>query len=243
MHKRLSVALGLILLCALIIVCGATITYAETIQSTNYRLDEPAIGVGDLNQSASANYQGVNSTGVLAIGNSASSNYQINAGTPTTPDPTLSFAINSGTGAFNDFSATVGATATASFSVLNYTSWGYVVQIFGSPPSYGSHVITPLATTSSPQTGVEQFGINLVANTQPKSFGLNPDNGQFGFGTVDANYNTTNMFRYVSGETIASAPKSSGLTSYTISYLVNVSSVTPGGQYSSDQTLVVTGTY
>ena len=243
MHKRLSGLAGLSFIFMFLVMSGSTIVYADTIQSTNYKLDEPAIGVGDLNQSSSANFQGVNSTGDIAIGNSASSNYQINGGPPTTPDPALSFAVNNGTGTFDTFSATVGATATNSFTVTNYTSWGYVVQIFGSAPTYGSHTITPLSTTSSPQTGVEQFGINLVANTQPKSFGLNPDNGQFGFGTIDANYSTTNKFRYVSGETIASAPKSSGITTYTVSYLVNVSSVTPGGQYNSNQTVIVTGTY
>jgi hypothetical protein len=243
MHKRLFSPLGLLLVFALLLICWPSFASANTIQSTNYKLDESAIGVGDLNQSSSANFQGVSSSGDIAIGNSASSNYQINAGTPTTPDPTLSFAINNGTGSFDEFSPTAGATATASFSVLNYTSWGYVVQIFGSAPSYGSHSITSLATASSPQVGVEQFGINLVANTQPKSFGINPDNGQFGFGAVDSNYNTTNKFRYVSGDTIAYAPKSSGLTTYTLSYLVNVSSLTPGGQYSSNQTIIVTGSY
>jgi hypothetical protein len=243
MHKGLSRLACLVVLLTFLSVSFSTITYADTLQSNNYRLDEPAVGIGDLNQSSSANFQGTGSTGLISNGNSASSNYQVNAGSPTTPDPALSFAITNGSGSFDSFSATVGATSTASFSVSNYTSWGYVVQIFGSPPSYGSHSIAPLTTASSPQTGVEQFGINLVANTQPKSFGTNPDNGQFGFGVVDPNYSTANKFRYVSGDTIASAPKSSGLTSYTISYLVNVSSVTPGGQYTSNQTIVVTGSY
>jgi hypothetical protein len=243
MHKRLSGKSVLLLIVGLFLASSSTIVYADTLQSQNYKLDETAVGVGSINQASSANFQGVNSTGDIAIGNSASSNYQINAGPPTTPDPALSFSVNNGTGTFDTFSATVGATATTSFSVSNYTSWGYVVQIFGNAPTYGNHTITPLATASSPQTGIEQFGINLVANTQPKSFGVDPDNGQFGFGAVDANYNTTNKFRYVSGDTIASAPKSSGVTTYTISYLVNVSSVTPGGQYNSNQTIIVTGTY
>jgi hypothetical protein len=104
-------------------------------------------------------------------------------------------------------------------------------------------VIDPLTTASTSQTGVEQFGVNLVANTLPVSVGANPNNGQFGFGEAATNYNTSNSYRYVSGEAIAKAPKSSGLTTYTLSYLVNVDSLTPGGQYTSNQTLVVTGTY
>jgi hypothetical protein len=91
--------------------------------------------------------------------------------------------------------------------------------------------------------GIEQFGINLVANTLPISFGANPDNGQFGFGSVASGYNTPNNFRYVNGETIASASKDSGITNYTISYIVNVAPLTAGGTYTANQALVVTGTY
>ena len=39
------------------------------------------------------------------------------------------------------------------------------------------------------------------------------------------------------------AGKSSGITNYTITYLLNVAGLTPGGEYRSDQTLVVLGTY
>lgn len=141
------------------------------------------------------------------------------------------------------FSATSATTATTTFSVSNYTSYGYVVQIFGDPPTNGTHSINGMGTTGASEVGTDQFGINLVANTAPKSFGANPDQGQFGFGTASANYNTSNQFRYVNGETIASAPKSSGVTTYTISYLVNVAPLTPGGNYTTHQTLVVTGTY
>ena len=71
----------------------------------------------------------------------------------------------------------------------------------------------------------------------------NPDHGQFGFGSAATNYDTPNFYRYVDGATIASAPKSSGVTIYTLTYLVNVGSLTPGGIYSSNQTLIVIGTY
>jgi hypothetical protein len=212
-------------------------------QSSNYKFDESSIGSGGLVQSSSASYKGDDSLSDLAVGTAASTNYQIQSGSVTTSDPALSFAITSGAINFGDFSATVAATTTATFSVLNYTSYGYVVQIAGSAPTNGSYTIPALATTSASTTGVEQFGINLVANTSPASVGANPNNGSFGFGVASGNYGTANQFRYVSGETIATAPKSSGITTYTISFLVNVKPLTPGGQYTSNQTLIVTGTY
>ena len=226
--------------------CGVTRTtavYADPLQSPNYRFDESTIGSGGLIQSSSANYQGTDAVGDVAIGNAASANYQVNAGSKTTNDPTLSFSLNSGGINFGSFTASNATVTTANFSVSDYTSYGYVVQIVGNPPTNGSHTLPAMTTTGPSQSGIEQFGINLVANTSPSSVGANPDNGQFGFGAAAANYGTSNQYRYVSGETIAQAPKSSGLTTYTISYLVNVAGLTPGGKYTSGQTLIVTGTY
>lgn len=242
MLKRLYVwGKGLFFL--LCYVALSTPTVHAELQSAHYRFDESTLGAGGLIQSSSANYQASSSTGDLVVGNSGSSNYQMNAGSQTTNDPALSFSMNSGNVSFGSFNPTSAAVTTAKFSVSNYTSYGYVVQIAGTPPTNGSHVIPAMATTGPSQTGVEQFGINVVANTLPVSVGANPDNGGFGFGAASANYGTPNKYRFVSGETIASAPKSSGQTIYTISYIVNVADLTPGGIYMSNQTLIVTGTY
>lgn len=241
MLKRLAwcVSLFLIITCA----TYKTPAHAETLQSSNYKLDESFIGDGDLNQSSSTSYQTTNASGDLSIGNTASSSYQVEAGSKTTPFPSLSFIVNGSGINFDSFSSSNATVTNATFSVSNYTSYGYVVQIVGDPPTNNGHTIGAMTTTGNSQVGIEQFGINLVANTLPVAIGANPDNGQFGFGAAAPNYNTPNNYRYVSGETIALAPKSSGVTIYTISYLVNVATLTPGGQYSSHQTLIVTGTY
>lgn len=243
MSKRLAGWTGVFLIVAYCISATSHSVYAVAPQSNSYRFDESTVGSGGLIQSNSANFQATNASGDLAVGNSASGNFQIDSGSKTTNDPTLSFTINTASPDFGSFSATSPTVTTATFSVANYTAYGYVVQIVGTPPTNGTSVIDPMTSTGTSQTGVEQFGINLVANTLPVSVGANPNNGQFGFGVAAANYATSNSYRYVSGETIASAPKSSGQTTYTLSYLVNVGSLTPGGQYKSDQTLIVTGTY
>jgi hypothetical protein len=240
---RLSWWVSLFIITLLFVFLGVTKTYADTLQSAHYHIDESSLGVGDASQGTSLHYQTAASVGDIGVGNTASGGYQINAGSQTSPDPALSFLITSGAINFGSFSSTTPTVTTATFSVLNYTSFGYVAQIFGSAPAYGGHTIPALATTDSSHIGTEQFGMNLVANTAPVSVGANPDNGQFGFGSVAANYATANQYRFVSGETIASAPKSSGVTNYTISYLVNVMSTTPGGTYTSNQTIIVTGTY
>lgn len=218
-------------------------TSAETSQSSHYRFDETTIGSGGLVQSSSNSYRADSALGDLAVGETSSGNYTTETGSKTTHEPTLSFKVDTMKANFGNFTAGGATVSTATFSVINYTSYGYVVHIVGRAPTNGNHTIAPMTTTDVSKPGVEQFGINLVANTDPVSFGANPKNGQFGFGQVTNNYNTANKYRYVDGEAIASAPKSSGETDYTISYLVNVSPLTPGGQYTSDQTLIVTGTY
>ena len=243
MPKRLTGWIGVLLILAFCVATQATAVYADPLQSPNYRFDESTIGSGGLNQSTSANYQGSDAIGDVAIGNASSTNYQVNAGSKTTNDPALSFAINNSGINFGNFTASNATMTTANFAISNYTSYGYVVQIVGKPPTNGNHTLPAMATTGASQSGTEQFGINLVANTSPSSVGANPNNGQFGFGAAATSYGSSNQYRYVSGETIASAPKSSGVTTYTISYLVNVAGLTPGGQYTSNQTLIVTGTY
>lgn len=243
MSKRLAGWVSLFFVLAVSIAFQTPTAYADPLQSANYRFDESVVGASGLMQSNSANYQGSNSVGDLATGSAASANYQIKPGSQTTNDPALSFSINSSAVNFGSFTASNATVTTANFSVSNYTSYGYVVQVIGNAPTNGSHTLPAMTTTGPSQAGIEQFGINLVANTLPSSVGVNPDNGQFGFGVAATNYGTSNQYRYVSGETIASAPKSSGVTTYTISYLVNVAGLTPGGQYTSNQTIIVTGTY
>lgn len=243
MSRWWSVCGRLLLVVGVSVSLVAGLASADVATSPNYKFINTDLGGGGLGPSSSNNYQSSLSVGDSAVGGSSSTNYQFAAGSQTTDDPGLSFAINTSTASFGSFSPSTTATATSTFSVVDYTSYGYVVQIVGDPPSNGNHKITAMATTGPPQIGQEQFGINLVANTQPTNFGADPDHGQFGVGSASANYGTANNFRYVSGETIASAPKSSGQTTYTISYVINVNSLTPGGKYTSNQSLICTGTF
>lgn len=228
------------------------VAQADSLQSAHYQFEESDLGGGGLVPASSAHYQSALSVGDAAVGNSSSTNYQTVAGAQTTKDPALSVIIGNTSANFGSFSAATAAHATATFSVSNYTSYGYSVIIMGDPPHYSSHTIAPMGIAAGPeasQTGLDQFGINLVKNANfcgsGCDVGSDPDYGQFGASQAKptANYNTPGKFRYVSGETIAQSPKSSGLVSYTISYIVNVSGLTPGGQYKSNQSIVVVGTF
>lgn len=211
--------------------------------SPNYQLEEDSIGTSGLLDSQSSNFRISEATGDLGIGRSSSSNFQVEAGSKTTADPSLSFSVDASGTDFGIFSPSSTSATTLTFTVKNYTTYGYIVQIYGDPPTYDSHTITPMGTTGTAQPGIEQFGINLVANTSPTTIGADIDNGDFGEGTVEADYATANNYRYVSGDTIASASGDSGETTYTVTFIANVSPLTPGGQYRISQTLIAIGTY
>jgi hypothetical protein len=243
MLKTVALWVSMCLAVTSLVIFLGPLTHADTSSSAHYTLFETSFGADTGGSSTSASYSATQSVGNEAVGNEASTTFRTQAGSVTTNDPALGFSLSNGAVAFGNLSATTPTQTSTTFSVIDYTSYGYTVQITGATPSNGSHVIPGMSTTASSSVGVEQFGMNLVANTAPTSIGANPNNGGFGYGVASANYSTPNQYRYVAGETIASAPKSSGVTTYTISYLLNVASLTPGGQYTSNQTLVITGTY
>lgn len=228
-----------------VVLLGTTVFAAEP-SSTNYRFDETSISTGGLIESSSTNFKSTVGVGDLSVGRAASSNFSTEAGSRTDSDPFLRVAVTDSSADFGYFSPSTPATATATFQVENYTSYGYAVQIIGDPPAFGGNMIAALASNAGSVPGSEQFGLNLVANTTP-SVGANPDNGtapnDFGYGEAATNYDTADQFRYVEGETVAQAPKSSGKTIYTISYIVNVNARTAAGAYTAAQSIVVTGTY
>lgn len=155
-------------------------------------------------------------------------------------DTALSFSVNTSSVNLTATSITSTGTGTATFTATQQCSdLGYIVTVNGTAPTNGSHTLTNLASATASSVGTEQYGINLVANSTP-SVGANASGGS---GTAAAGYNTANLFKYVSGDTIASTATYSAQTTYTISFIVNASKTTPGGLYSGTQTLICTATY
>jgi hypothetical protein len=245
--------------------------------SASYKVIESEIGgSGCANKTvpacgASASYSldpsvddGGASLGESAVGNSASASYQTNGGFNTTAQPGLMLALSTPSVNLGVLSVAAANTATASFSVRNYTSSGYVVQIIGQTPAYAGHHLTAMTTNpagDASQNTVEQFGLNLVFNQSPTNpvpgsanpvcqaagycFGVAGDGvtGTYGSTRPYTVGGVTAKYRYVSGETVASGPKSTGETDYTITFLANQSTTTPSGAYSGALSIVATGTF
>lgn len=239
----------ILLLTTLIVLIQPKLALAAT--SSNFSIQEDFLGSGGVIDSSSTNYRSFDTVGGVGVGDSTGPNvptsgYQSQSGYTTTNDPSLSFIINTSSVSLGTLSTSTAKTGTATFSVLNYVSSGYIVQVVGNTPSNGSHNLTNLSSQTASSAGTEQFGINLVANTSPATFGADPvqqPSTSFSYGTAASGYNTTNVYKYVNGNTIANASRQSGKTDYTISYIANISISTPNGSYSGSQTLVCTGTY
>ena len=219
--------------------------------STNYAINEDQVGGSGGTNSVSTNFSQINgdnggaTLGDTAVGNSASTNYQTNSGFNTSEAPALTVIVSTSSVNFGVLSSAATRSGTSLFSVKNYTSYGYVVQTIGTAPTYNGRTIAPMAANAASSIGTEQFGINLVANTTPSvgTAATQVPDATFSNGAAAVNYNTVNSYRYVNGETIASATKDSGETDYTISYIINISATTPAGAYVMQQGLLVTGTY
>lgn len=216
------------------------------LSSPSYQINEDSEGGGGNEDSSSASYRSSDSIGGAIGGEGNGGAYATASGFQSTDEPMLAFVVDTTSVNLGALSTSLARTGTATFSVLNYTSYGYIVQVIGAPPNNGAHTLTALTSPTASIVGTEQFGMNLVANTAPSTFGANPvhvPDSSFAFGVASSGYNTANSYKFVSGNTIASAPKSSGKTTFTASFIANVSNNTPGGSYSGAQTFVVTGTY
>lgn len=227
----------------LLLVFGTPVLAQST--STNYMVNEFKFGIGGELDPSSASYRGQQS-GEMTVGNTASTSYQAQAGFNTTDVPYLEFVVTNASIDLGYLSLNNTKTANATFYVRAYLSSGYVVRTESNPPTNGSYNMSGMLAAGSASPGTEQFGINLVANTLPATFGANPTHSpdsSFGFGAAAAGYNTPNTYKYVKGDVIASSAKSSGQTNYTLSYIFNISPTTPAGQFVLSHILVATATY
>jgi len=272
-----QVAVVLVLCVGLFGVSGpvsATTPGDPSATSPSYSVIESEIGGNGQFSSSSNNFNinpniddGGSSLGESVVGNSASTSYLTNSGFNTTAQPGLSLVVNQSSMDLGVLSTVITSANTATFTVSDYTSYGYVVQVFGTPPAYNGHQLTAMGNNTSPASAgaAEQFGINLRANNSPNVTGSAdplevPDNAAFGSSTfsygqagnygqggttygVDRTYSVPNKYTFNSGDIIASASKTSGPTLYTISFLANITNVTPGGRYAGNLTFVATGTF
>ncbi|HVW23225.1 MAG TPA: hypothetical protein VHB51_01950 [Candidatus Saccharimonadales bacterium] len=221
--------------------------------SNSYQVNEAFFGAGGALNNCSAHYCSKQAAGETAVGNTKSANFQAQGGFNTDRTPFIQFTINNTSIDVGTLTASNTSTATASFTIEAYLSHGFVVQNVSPPPTNGSYQLAAITGSPAPSAaGTEQFGMNLVANTSPSSLsGTSADpsyipDSTFSFGQVASKYATPNQYMYAysgADSEVAYSSSSSSYTTYTISYIFNVSHITPGGTYTFNHVMVATASY
>ena len=242
MQKRRVLGVSVLLLgIAVLAVFSSIPALALSSNSQNYQIVEQEFGAGSSLESCSGQYCARTSIGDLAVGSATSQTSTAEFGSITPSEPSLEVIVDPGVSSLGELTTETTAHKTMVVRVRSYLSNGYYMQISGEPPRFNGHT---LATPSSPTAstpGVEQFAINLVANTVP-GVGANPvqvPSSEFSFGELEPAYATANLFKYTNGEVVARSTTESGRTDYTVSMIVNISSATPAGNYNGDFSAVV----
>ena len=221
--------------------------------STTYGVGNYIFGSGgSLDTTCSTSYCAAQTLGETSAGLTSSTDYQAYPGFEVNRDPSLQLLVNTTSVNLGVLSTATPATQIATFSVESYLSSGYVIETISPPPSDGAHTLAAPSTPTASAVGTEQFGINLVSNlttctpAAPVNFGANPvqvPSSSYSYGVAATNYSHCGEFLYNNGDTIASSAESSGETDYTISYIANISSITPAGVYNMNQVLVALPTF
>lgn len=229
---------------------GGGVASAQVPSSASYMVEESGFSSGSSIDANSASYNARVSAGDLGIGLSESGSYMTYGGFITPDQEYVELyipAIDVNMGVIDP--GTPG-TGTATFTARAYLNSQYVIISPRDPPtSEGGEQIDPITTAAAFDSAIEQFGMNLVANTSPAVQGADPsrqplDDGTFAFGEAAPGYDTPDIYQYNPGDIIAqSVIRGYGETEYTISYILNVTPTTPAGLYRMEQDLVITGTF
>jgi hypothetical protein len=262
-----SATLALLLSVATVAPAYAVCPAGQQSCSSNFSVGEAFFGNGGQLNACSATYCTKQALGETGVGNTSSTTYQAQAGFNSNRNEYIEINVNTTTVDFGVLTNSSTHVGTAAFNVKAYVANGYQVVSSSTPPKNGSYTMAAPSTPTASAVGTEQFGMNVVGNTCPGTapgsgsgsctgaLGSNPvqvpgatySYGQAGNGTGNtpstARYDQTNQYMYRNGDVIAYSAKSSGETDYTISYIMNISSVTPGGTYSMVQSLVATATF
>lgn len=258
-NKQRSV-LACILSTVLLLNGGGAVIFAQS-SSNSYRIEEYYFGTGGEVESTSPNYKARQSTGSLGVGSTSSDNFDADTGSNTQSEPFLEMAVMDATVNFGEldsgttsYGAAQAGACNCSFYVKTYLSSEYIVVTASQPPtSEGGEVLDAKSALGTPSSNdaVEEFGINLVANTNPAVFGDDPINqpdDTFADGEAASGYDQPNNYKYGVGDTIARSQSTPGnpaigLTEYTISYIAKPGILTPAGYYQMQHDLIAVATY
>lgn len=218
------------------IVAGHTIEIKIGTNATNQ-----TTGVNQITNPTAANY-GITVAGTFADSGTITVTIAANTvAVSSTVGQTMSFSLGAGSLALGTLSSSAVVSGSHTFTVATNAAGGMAVTVSGTTLTSGANTIAACAVGCSSTVGTAQFGINLVANTTPAVGAVVTGSAPIGVAAV--NYNTANTFRFVSGDTIASAASGINSSVFTVSYIANIAGATAAGSYSTNLTYTATATF
>jgi len=118
---------------------------------------------------------------------------------------------------------------------------GFAITANGGEPSAGTNIIDAATEPTESIQGINQFGINLVANDTP-TVGGDPE-GSWTNAVPTNDYGQPNQYKYVSGDVVAFSPNVSLMKKFTVSYILNSDENLRAGVYSTTITYIASGRF
>jgi len=132
-------------------------------------------------------------------------------------------------------------TAQSQMMVGTNATGGFAITANGTPMAAGTSVIDALSTPAPSKKGTNQFGINLVANSEP-AVGSDPE-GAFANAIPTPDYAVPDKYKFVSGDVVAYSPNVTLMKKFTVSYITNSSENLRAGVYSTTITYIASGRF
>lgn len=154
-------------------------------------------------------------------------------------DETLTFTLANQTVPLGTLTTSTTGSGTSTMNAATNATSGYSITVSGNTLTAGANTITALASPTASAVNNKQFGINLVANATP-AVGTNPSGGT---GVAAAGYSVADLFKFVSGNTVASSTGPTNTTTFTTSYIANIDGSTPPGSYQTVLNYVATANF
>lgn len=140
-----------------------------------------------------------------------------------------------------ELSANSTLTAQSQMAIGTNASAGFVIAAHAAPLSAGTNIIEPLNEPTPSRQGVDQFGINLVANQSPQ-IGNDPE-GVWANAVASPDYEQPNRYKFRSGDVVAYSSNVSLMKKFTVSYIVNSSASLRAGVYTTTVNYIASGRF
>lgn len=140
-----------------------------------------------------------------------------------------------------DLSSNSTLVAQSQMAVGTNASGGFAITANGTPMAAGTNVIPGLDRPTPSQRGVNQFGINLTANSEP-AVGKQPE-GEWANAIATPDYDIPDHYKYVPGQVVAYSPSVSLMKKFTVSYIVNSDPNLRAGVYTTTITYIASGRF